>query len=105
MRFSTTPFSLTMTTITRPGPKLTNSMWRNGLSDLGAMTRLAQRDRPESAAVASSSNVSRLLSVPAHWLSMASRSSSVRLPTSSNPSTKRRSPTSVGRRPADLWGA
>ena len=55
MRFSTSPSSVTMTTRARPGPRWTNSICFSRRSVFGATTRPAQRDRPESMVVASSS--------------------------------------------------
>ena len=56
-------------------------------------------------AVASSSASVTDLPCAAHWLSMVCCSSCDSSPTSSRPSTNSRSPTSVGRRPAEVWGA
>ena len=103
-RFSTEPSSVTMTTSMRPRPSFTNSMWRRGKSSVGATTRPAQRDSPESVEMASVKSSSTL--PPAlQWASMLARSSSSRCPTSNSPSTKNRSPASVGMRPAERWVA
>ena len=69
------------------------------------MTNPAQRDRPESVSMARATASSTLVPSVAHWLSMLARSSLEREPTSSNPSTKRRNPASVGSRPAEVCGA
>ncbi len=80
-------------------------MWRSGTSVLGAITSPAQWQSPDKAAVASSSKVDRLAPEVAHWASMELRSSSPRFPISRSPSTNSRNPASVGRRPAEVWGA
>ena len=105
MRFSTWPDCVTVTTSARPGPRFTNSMCFSGCSVLGAITTLAQRDRPDSRVVACSSASFMLRPTAAQRASMLSRSSSETLPTSSRPLTNSRSPASVGRRPAEVCGA
>ena len=104
-RFSTSPSSVTRTTSARPGAKGTNSICFSGRSVFGAMTMLAQRDRPESAEVASTSACDRLFPAAAHIASMLWRSASPRPPSSKSPLTKRRNPASVGSLPAEVCGA
>ena len=87
-RFSTCPSSPTITTSALPGAAGTNSICLSAPSCLGATTRPAQRDRPESMLVAWVSTSSRPRPVPATRLSMAARSSGSRSPISSSPSTK-----------------
>ena len=70
-----------------------------GCSVLGAMTTLAQRDRPDSRLVACSSASFMLRPAAVQRASMLSRSSSEILPTSSRPLTKSRKP-GIGRQPA-----
>ena len=103
-RFSTRPSAPTRMTSARPEPRATNSMCLIAPSDLGARTRPAAADRPDSIEEASDSIVSSERPRAASEGAMAACSSSVSWPNWSRPSTKRRRPFSVGRRPADVWG-
>ena len=51
IRFSTTPDEVTRTTRARPGPSDTNSICFKGSTTLGATTRPAQWDSPDSSLV------------------------------------------------------
>ena len=74
-------------------------------SDFGASTSPAAADRPERRELASASVSSRLRPDAASAAEIDTRSSSVSSPKFSRPSTNRRNPWSVGRRPAEVWGA
>ena len=80
-------------------------MWLTAPSDLGASTRPAAADKPDSKELASASVSSRLRPDAARGAEIDSRSSSVSSPKFSSPSTNRRRPWSVGSRPAEVWGA
>jgi hypothetical protein len=75
--------------------------------DFTASTTPAARVRPDSIPDASLSTASTDFAVPAAatCASIALRSCSVRSPTCISASTKKRSPRSVGSRPADVCGA
>jgi hypothetical protein len=75
--------------------------------DFAVDTTAAARVRPESKAEASVSRLSTGLDCPAAatWASMARRSCSLTSPICIRASTKKRSPISVGSRPAEVCGA
>jgi hypothetical protein len=74
---------------------------------LAASTMPAERVRPESSAEASVRSVSIDFDCPAaaNCASIERRSASLTSPISISASTKKRRPSSVGRRPADVCGA
>ncbi len=82
-------------------------MWRRRKSAFAAMTRPALRERPESTWLASVSTLSSVLPSEASWTlaSIELRSAEPRSPISRKESTKKRSPASVGSRPALVCGA
>ena len=106
-RFSTWPSSATSTTSARSGSSRTNSTCLRRTLDFAVSTTPAARVRPDNSPEASVSTVSTDLAWPeaATCASMALRSLSVRSPICISASTKKRKPFSVGRRPAEVWGA
>ena len=107
MRFSTPPFSATMMASARVASMRTNSTCFSRTSCFAASTTPAPRDRPESMWLASDRSDSTECPSPAAFTSasMRCRSSSERSPTSISESIKKRSPSSVGSRPALVCGA
>jgi len=106
-RFSTWPSSLTSTTSARSGSSRTNSMCFSRELDLAVSTTAAARVRPDSRVRASPNAASTDCARPteASWVWIDWRSSSVRSPICIRASTKKRKPSSVGRRPAEVCGA
>jgi hypothetical protein len=106
-RFSTCPSSPTKTTMARSGSSRTNSTCLSRGFDLAVSTTPAARLNPESSPDASVKTPSTDLAWPeaATCASIARRSVSLRSPTCISASTKKRSPISVGRRPAEVCGA
>ncbi len=105
MRFSTWPSSPTITTSARSGSSRMNSMFFSRGFAFAVSTTPAARVRPESRLDASFSTFSTDLPAPATWASIWRRSPSLRSPTCISASTKKRRPSSVGSRPAEVCGA
>ncbi len=107
IRFSTIPFSPTMITSARFGSSRTNSICLRRRSALVAITSAALRASPDSRLPASPSRLSSVRSRAAACTlaSMASCSSAASELNSRKLSTKKRSPASVGSRPALVCGA
>ena len=106
-RFSTWPSSATKTASARSGSSRTNSICLSRTFACAVSTTPAERVKPDKVCEASVSTVSSdlPLPVPATWASIERRSLSVRSPICISASTKKRRPSSVGSRPAEVCGA
>jgi len=104
-RFSTCPSSPTKMTSARSGSSRTNSMCFSRTFDFAVSTTPAARVRSDSMTEASLSTASMDLPAAATLASISRRSDSARSPISITASTKKRKPSSVGSRPADVCGA
>ena len=107
-RFSTWPSSATSTASARSGSSRTNSMCLRRTLVLAVSTTPAERVRPDSICEASVSTVSSDLPLPAAGdlrLDRAAVALRSRSPTCISASTKKRRPSSVGSRPAEVCGA
>ena len=104
-RFSTRPSAKTRITRARPGARLTNSICLSGASSCrGISTTEAPRVRVDSAVDTRSSMAAVSAGMSPMISAMRTRSSGPMGPTSINPSTKRRRPSWVGKRPAETCG-
>ena len=104
-RFSTWPSSPTSTTSARSGSSRTNSMFFSRTFDFAVSTTPAAWVKPDNRPEASVNTFSTDRPAPATWDSIWRRSPSFRSPICISASTKKRKPSSVGNRPAEVCGA